>query len=407
MYLLKFLSRNSGDTGLVNVEYRLACSGQFCNRRVSIHGDYRKSDASRVLLKSPLELFVVGHPFDAYPQELCLRFSLDSVSEPEGTGLESGTSTVIFLPDEHIVEDFCSTMTLLSRRLVSPIVKVRERRADDGSRTHDALGSYGSECPIPVLNPPDAPVWKPRPVTTITNSEGLKIVDNNPPLVGVDPWALSEFLIQFPNLPKADQVVYAARLYRTALETIELRPDIAYLLLVSTVETLANVAYEDYEPSEPEKLEARVPLRNCAQQMGLTTEQTKQLILADCKSEKWTTKKFKKFLLDFTPLHELEVDDRVFIVPSFLCPQKDDIPEALRLIYKARSDNVHVGSPFPRSIRLGTTSGIDIRALPPNWPSGGRPEIPPVTWFERVVWLAASHFVLQKSGIKSIPCVSD
>jgi hypothetical protein len=400
------LSRNPGDTGPISVEYRLACSGQLCNRRVLTLADYRKSDAGRIVLKGPFELFVVGHPFDAYPQELCLRLSLDYVTEPDGAALESGTSLVTLLPDEDIVEDFCSIVTLLSRRLVSPVVKVQERHADHASHAYDALGSYGLVCPTPILNPSEVPVWKRRPLTIITNSEGQKIVNNNPPLVGVDPGALSEFLIQFPNVPKADQVLYAARLYRTALETIEVRPDIAYLLLVSAVETLADVAFEDYEPSESEKLEAKAPLRSCAQQMGLTTEQTKKLVLADCKSEKWATKKFKKFLLDFTPWDQLEVDDRVFIVPSFLRPQKDAIPKTLGLIYKARSDNVHVGSPFPRSIRIGTTTGIDIRDLPPHWPAGGRPDIPPVTWFERVVWLASSQFVLQKSGIKLIPCVS-
>lgn len=405
MFLLKFLSRNPGDTGPISVEYRLACSGQLCNRRVLTLGDDRKSDASRILLKGPLELFVVAHPFDAYPQELCLRLSLDYVTELHGA-FESGTSRITLLPDEDIVEDFCSILTLLSRRLVSPIVKVQERHADHGSHAYDALGSYGLECPTPILNPSEAPVWKRRPLTIVTSSEGQKIVNNNPPLVGVDPGALSEFLIQFPNVPKADQVVYAARLYRTALETIEVRPDIAYLLLVSAVETLADVAFKDWEPTEFEKLEAKAPLTSCAQQMRLTAEQTKQLVLADCKSEKWATKKFKKFLLDFTPLDQLEVDDRVFIVPSFLCPAKDAIPKTLGLIYKARSDNVHVGSPFPRSIRIGTTAALGIRDLPPNWPFGGRPDIPPVTWFERVVWLASSQFVLQESGIKSIPCVS-
>jgi hypothetical protein len=39
------------------VEYRLACSGVLYNRRV-ITADWRKSDASRILLREPVELFV-------------------------------------------------------------------------------------------------------------------------------------------------------------------------------------------------------------------------------------------------------------------------------------------------------------------------------------------------------------
>jgi len=146
MYLLQFLAGSSSHAGAVDVEYRLACSGELCNRKVLIAGDYRKSDVSRVLLRTPLELFVVGHPFDKYPQELCTRLKLDFVTESKGS---SGTT---FLPDEDVVEDFCSILSLLSRRLISPVAKIRERHADYGSGLglHDALGSYASELPAPI-----------------------------------------------------------------------------------------------------------------------------------------------------------------------------------------------------------------------------------------------------------------
>ena len=72
MYLLQFLADTASHAGGVDVEYRLACSGELCNRKVRTF-DHTKSDASRILLREPLELFVVGHPFDKYPQELCVR----------------------------------------------------------------------------------------------------------------------------------------------------------------------------------------------------------------------------------------------------------------------------------------------------------------------------------------------
>jgi hypothetical protein len=204
-------------------------------------------------------------------------------------------------------------------------------------------------------------------------------------------------------MPKADQLVYAARLYRASLELIETRPDIAYLLLISTVESLADVAFGDYEPEEREKLETKRTVQQRALDFGLNEEQARQLALTACESDRWLKKKFRKFVLDYASLSELEVEDRVFLLPAHLCPRKEDIPKTLGRIYDARSVNVHVASPFPRSINIGTSTGIDIRALGPDWLSGP-PDIPPVTWFERVVWLAASSFLLGKSGVKSVPC---
>lgn len=273
MYLLQFLAGPSSHTGAVNVEYRLACSGELCNRKVLLAGDYRKSDASRVLLLTPLELFVVGNPFDKYPQELCIRLNLSNVTESEGS------ASITFRPDQDVVEDFCSILSLLSRRLISPIAKIRERHPDysSGLGLHDASGSYASEFPAPIMQLSEAPVWGPRPLTIITTMEGQQVINNNPPLVGVDPWALSEFLLRLPNVPKADQLVYAARLYRAALEIIENRPDIAYLLLISTVESLADMAFGDYQPEESEKLLTKPAVQQLARDFGLNEEQAKRL----------------------------------------------------------------------------------------------------------------------------------
>ena len=85
MYLLRFLEAAStltanSDAGPVGVEYRLACSGEFYNRRVETF-DWRKSDITRVLLRGPFELFVASQPFDSYPQELCMRLNLAVVTE--------------------------------------------------------------------------------------------------------------------------------------------------------------------------------------------------------------------------------------------------------------------------------------------------------------------------------------
>src|SRR5215813_13867667 len=126
MYLLHFL-RNYEKLAVErsayhsNVEYRLACSGELFNRRVLTY-DWRKSDVTRVLLRSPFELFVVSRPFHSYPQELALRFGVDYAKEESGNNF---TST--FLPDDEVVEDLCAVLTLLARRLITMVVNTRQQ----------------------------------------------------------------------------------------------------------------------------------------------------------------------------------------------------------------------------------------------------------------------------------------
>jgi hypothetical protein len=393
VYLLRFLENAlrraaNGVADQVFVEHRLACSGEFYNRLVQTF-DWRKSDITRVLLKAPLELFVVSQPFDSYPQELCARLKLAFVTEREGS------ATSIFLPDEDIIEDLCSIVTLLSRRLVSPVCKTRQA----GPEEYPALGSLGSDYPTPILPFQNFAAWHQRPMTVITSVEGQRIIENNPPPVGVDSNALSEFLLRLPTITGAMNIVYGSRLYRAALELIESRPDIAYQLLISTVESLADVAFVDYDPSESEKLatQGAIAVQNRAKDLGVDDDKAKQLGVEACKGNRWLRKKFKKFLLDFVSPEQLAGKDPVFLVPTHLCPPTEGLSKTFGEIYDARSVNLHKASPFPSSIGIGTSTSIPWRQFPVNWLE--RPGIPPVPWFERAVSQAARRFLSDKVGI--------
>jgi hypothetical protein len=127
MYLLKFLQEAQSRSGGVDVEYRLACSGEFYNRRVETF-DWRKSDVTRILLDQPFSIFVASRPFDSYPQELCVRLTLNTVTEEGGAPNMRGIRT--FLPDDDVVEDLCAVLSLVSRRLVSTVTKTREKHDD-------------------------------------------------------------------------------------------------------------------------------------------------------------------------------------------------------------------------------------------------------------------------------------
>jgi hypothetical protein len=397
MYVLRFLEKAPNDNTeppeAVHVEHRLACSGELYNRTI-LTSDWRKSDATRILLQAPFELFVASQPFADYPQELCVRLTLSYVTEQ--TSAENCTFNQIFLPDEDVIEDLCSLLSLLSRRLIAPVAKTREQH-----NAGPALGSYGTDIPTPILRRSRVAVWKKRPATVITEMRRHQLIDNDPPPVGVDPGALAEILKKLAALAVAKEIVHASRLYRTALELIESRPDIAYQLLISTVEAFASLVLADYEPEHSVKIDTKRTVYKHALKYGLSQQQANHLTLLACQGMGWSKRKFIKFLADRVSPSALAQKDRVFLIPQHLCPPSEDLGKTLARIYEARSGNLHSGSSLPRSIGIGTSPLIHARSLPLN---PLKPEdVPPVPWFERVVSLAAQKFLLDQTGVNSHP----
>jgi hypothetical protein len=138
-------------------------------------------------------------------------------------------------------------------------------------------------------------IWKRRPTTIITTVQEQNFILNDPPPVGVDDDALSTLFRTFPTIEHAENIVNAARLYRTALELIESRPDIAYQLLISTVETLVGAAREVYQPDEAEKIKTKQEVQTQAKKYALTEVQANHLALLACKGIGWAEKKFIRF----------------------------------------------------------------------------------------------------------------
>ena len=146
------------------------------------------------------------------------------------------------------MEDLCSILSLLARRLISVVGKVRERRAERDT----ALGSYGWDAPVTVLNGAGFAVWRRCPISIITSHQGQRVEFHNVPPTEVDDEALKEVLLKLAVLPAAKPIVRACRLYKTALELIDDRPDITYQLLISATETMAGAVLSDYKPDEAE-----------------------------------------------------------------------------------------------------------------------------------------------------------
>jgi hypothetical protein len=215
--------------------------------------------------------------------------------------------------------------------------------------------------------------------------------------VGVNPQALGKFLTELPAMRNAQDIVHSARLYKSALELIEDRSDTAYLALVSVVESLASVALRDFEPDETEKIKVQTSVEKRAREVGLCEAQARALALEACKGYGWRKRKFVKFCVDYCGAAGLEDPDRVFMVLHHLNPHEDEFENALGRIYDARSKNLHAGSPFPPGIGIGMSPSIKVRDLPVD--PLGRPEIPPVPWFERIVSTAARKFLIPAGSV--------
>lgn len=391
MHLLEFLKNRSAESYGVNVEYRLACSGELYNRTVQSF-DWRKSDATRTLFPSPnaqssipLFITVVSYPFNNYPQELSVRLTLNQCTEESSDGLLKSSRT--FLPDEDVVEDLCSILSLLSRRLISPVVKTRELHRGHPFKTSDQI-----EISTPIIGAPNYAIWPRRPLTIATNHKGSKYIENDPPPVGVDPNALMQFLVQLVNRPNASRIVQAARVYRSALEFIGSRADTAYVMLVSTAETLASVAYPDFEPEMSEKLAAYGALQSHAKKLRLDDTTIEGLVSAASKGNYWIKKKFLKFCTEYCSFDEMRTPDRTFFPLPSMIPGATEVNVALKKIYDARSENLHQSGSFPPGVAVGTDTRIKLKDLPVNMTS--QPKIPPVTWFERVVSIAARKLLV-------------
>jgi hypothetical protein len=384
MYLLSYLKglESTKDKSFdATVEFRLACSGEFYNR---VAGDWRHFETARILLVSPFELYVVSRPFNALPQELCLRFGLQYDWDHQPGGGSIGRTP----PYPELVEDLCAILTLLSRRLVVPVFEVRlvSKRED-----HDLWQrtSFDYDHPSPSLGRTDVRGQTLKTARAETVGATVSIVDHTPPPLGINRDRLQHALSALTTSRYASAILDAARAYSSALQLILPRPELAYQLLISSVETLANVRYSNYRPSKEEMIKHKQRVRNKAKKAGLTNEQADALAIEACKGEHWTGRKFRTFFAEYLPA-QIPEPDELFPLADGWDPRRQDFPKVLTRIYNARSKHLHEGKAFPEWISFGQTvalspshHGITVTAAT---------YIPPVTWFERTVSLALKGF---------------
>jgi hypothetical protein len=395
MYILDFLKGFSNLQQIehtVFFEYRLLCSGELYNSRV-VTTDWRKSDGTRILIDSPFTLSVCSHPFNEFPQELALRFSVPQITEKHGQKIS------VFYPDEEIARDLSAILTLLCRRLITVAAKIREGH----QRERPDESPFFQDWPIGFVKSLNPKHWEYKPSIIEYGLEGISgITDYNPPPLGIDPIHLKCILESISHQPFGESLVLSARLYSLALQQLEKDIDIAYQLLIATIETIANEVLKAFVPSEKEMIDAKSSVANLAQQFGLSEDQASQMAIVACKDNLWSQRKFIKFII-YNATDDLWKEDDLFKLPTTFLPQKEDFEAVLKSIYRARGKFTHRGYPFPPSSIIGVGPTAPSRVfMSIDW---SKDIFPPVVWFERVVSNALNLFVersLQSGGNKDL-----
>jgi hypothetical protein len=379
-------------------EYRLLCSGSI-HRRVI--GEWHKSEGARFLLAPPLLLYAASRPFYEYPLELALHLTVAQVEETQQSR-SGGTLMSTFHPDEEVARDLTALLTVLCRRLITVIGKSAERFTSNEYSTQRVAGYEYPEfdrIPLPVADMRRV-YWPPHPVSVITGRDWQKVRDNNPPPKPVDPDALTAILLALPQLKHAEAIIASARLYALALELIHEQPDIAYQLLVSSVETIAKTALIDFQPDDDAKVDYRRPVFNLAKELGLGEDAARKLALEACKEDRWVSRKFKKFLTDNLDASVWDSPDDLFgAPPPEYLPRREGFQKTLDHIYGARSAATHSGQQFPLSASYSGRPTVRWQVMYAFL--GSDSAFPPVVWFERIVNMAIRTFWERSVGALS------
>ena len=386
MYLLSHLSSTDtpADQGEnpVEVEFRLICQGVLYPS--GIVGDWRKSDGARMLLLGPFQLLVASHPYDDFPQELALRFAARSVTERTDNQIR------ILRPTYDIASDLAAILTLLCRRLITVAVEVR--RKHDSGGLPEPLRDY----PLPIVGAENPSHWSRRPVHVVTGLHGQKITDYQPPPKGFDEGTVTQVLERLPILSCAEDIIRAARRYSLAMELVENRPEIAYQMLISAVETMAGAALNSWVPDEDQQLTTQGNVVKACVKAGLSEEAAREVALEACKGNPWSRRKFIKFVMDHVGDDVFETEDDLFIVTEHFAPKKEDLKKALSDVYSMRSGASHSGESFPASASIGPSPMLPSEAVRDQM--AGKKVFPPIGWFERVVNSAFCNFIFQQIG---------
>ena len=395
MGLLAALDFHSGlESGMsekgVEVEYRLYSWGEIYPPFL---GDREHSIAARFILHEfPFKLFSSSTPYDdPLPQKLSLTFRPAHVVKKDS---EHVHSSGIF-PHE-TAHEFAAFLSLVTRRRVFASKQVR---------------------------------YAGLPIEQEGNIYVHSHFQERQQLKEIDPKQIYQLLRNLQTIDRhiANGFVLAMRLYHAAVQMLYTDPEFSYLFLVTCLEAISSVLYEDYQPKDSSKFfDSRFPgWRGVAELLPSEQQEAFSKLLLD--SERFTFRKLVKFVKENLPERfwtETEDDakpDYLFgIVESgpdgrgrerilhsdkalndFEKIKKGELKKVLRKIYSVRSNFIHQGVRFPDSIVVGHFRRVPVAAFHElmegklKKPNNFHPAMPPLLTFERLVSLSLVNYLMK------------
>ncbi len=155
-------------------------------------------------------------------------------------------------------------------------------------------------------------------------------------------------LEKLPLLPPeaASVLVKAARAYQTALWFADSHPEMAWLFLVSAIETAASLWAKTYLDDDgsflPDAVSEILRKHNCPD----SVDEPMSAYLRDTTR---STRKFVAFLLRFLPEPPIDRPESGSLRVNF---DAGDLEKDFKFVYKCRSRALHTGVPFPKAMCL-------------------------------------------------------
>lgn len=192
--------------------------------------------------------------------------------------------------------------------------------------------------------------WDDKPMLFLKPEEWI----DKPLIIGKR--KLSELPSWFESVKGLDynlhqKFILAARLYHQAILIIEEQPDLAYLNLVSAIETLCRE--QKTEEVELHELDAGLASLVDSIENHELKDRIKQAIL---KREHLICRKFREFIIENTEERFWNYKER----PKQGQVEPDSLCELLTRIYNQRSKTLHEGQPFPPNIFIPPLMGAEI-----------------------------------------------
>lgn len=368
------------------IEYEISSWGEVFT---PFMGDREHSINARSILRDyPFRLFACSKPYDdPLPQILNLSFFMPDTLETINNVTSNKTTP------HRITNEFVAFLSLVTRRRIFPhkLVRIRDLPIHENAHIY--------------------------PKGSFQLPQKMKEIDSD------------DFYDLLNKLSKlgsniGTSFILAMNLYHTAIHLFYTTPESSYLLLIIAIETISSAIYKDYVPEKNKYIDDRWGgLSNILQ--NLSDEQQNEIIRILITNEKFISRKFKKFFIDYLPedfWDETNDDAKPVSLYGMIVAgengrgkeiikepdqklqpyeriTKENLKSTLSKIYNARSNLVHDGKSFPSSIVIShwpmipSEVAIEILNKKPNNNEKIQLDIPPLLTFERMVSYSLVNFL--------------